>query len=194
MTIDQLVYDIINRLTGFKPSDDTEYDYRQVKFWIDTQRASLVPKYVRTNGMASMSRSMKKEVLQPQSRTVDGETEYYLTLSSQQMNFDEHQGIFKVTRPTIDGKQVEITNIGQRRGIVDHLRFGGCQEYFEVGDGELILNGGNYTGSLNLTVTYIEEISTVVPPGEIISEIQRLAEEIGLPKNTPQDVTNDGLS
>lgn len=202
-----LVSELELRLTGGKPSNDSQLDRRQLRRWVDDAFAELFPTFIRANGGEVSGNGYLwfdgVDVLQEQLTTAveKGETNrYYCVLPAQPIELDNEGGI----------KLVENSQ-GQKftrqrpydRHVVKHLKFSKPKlSYHRVGLRLVLDVPKQYLDSkftLNLlmlvapTAEDLPDNANYPCPNNLVLSLLDRAEQIGRKQTqTPQDGLTDG--
>jgi hypothetical protein len=115
-TKEQLVSDIILRVTGGKPSDDLELEPRQVEFWIDqlmpALQKQLLDKKFAEGGMIDASYIKIEDCLDAKIKLldcIDCQDNIYIDLGCHPIDLHRDLGVIRVV--TMDGSWVDKVNL-----------------------------------------------------------------------------------
>lgn len=206
MTKRELIDDVVIRLTGFNPSDDTEIPDDLVGFWIDNARSMIINQMIE-NGMGvdlgDYGVLFENLEIKQKDREMESLTEdkwFYIELPLPVMALSNDSGVISVYME--NGKEVKRYKLTDRIRF-KKLRFGKPSEnvptYTRRGE-ELYFEGGNESWrergkvSVLLVPENVENLDVPYPiDSSVVPQVLEMAEEIGRRAlGIPQDLENDG--
>lgn len=210
MTKDQLISDVILRLTKGKPSDDLELERSQVAFWISIARDFVLKRYLEkrlTEGEpidnTFIFKDTCKELNIESDFCLDDCNRIYAILSKNPLDLSDDLGVVRVR--TNDGQRVDKTDISAVDMIME-MEF--CKPsvenlvYYREGQ-KLVIMGvpESMKDLVYITAWYVpkEDLSCLAETDEVnitpdlLMPILDAAEEIGRRQLFgPEDLENDG--
>lgn len=127
MTKEQLVSDVILRVTKGKPSDDLELEPRQVAFWIDLVLPAVVKSSIeevlKSGGTVDPIYIQYEECINPQikdSSCAECQNNVFIELCKNPISLMKDRGVLRVT--TQDGVEVNKTTI-EEIDVINKLSF-----------------------------------------------------------------------
>lgn len=206
MTKRELIDDVVIRLTGFKPSDDTEIPDTLVGFWIDNARSMIISQLMESgmgfdlSDYAVLFENLEIKQKDREMESLSEDKWFYTTLPSSVMSLRNDMGLISVYMQ--DGREVKRYNLTDRVRF-KNLRFGKPSENvptYTRRDVEIYFEGGNESWRENGRVSVllvpenVESLDEKYPiDSAIVPQVLQLAEEIGRRTlGIPQDLDNDG--
>ena len=206
MTKRELIDDVVIRLTGFKPSDDTEIPDTLVGFWIDNARSMVIDQMMKQGmdiNLSDYAVLYENLEIKDKDREMPSSTEdewYYLTLPTEVMSLRNDAVIVSVYMQ--NGKEVKRYNLTDRVRF-KKLRFSKPSDDIPIytrREEELYFEGGNESWrergrvSVLLIPQGVDKLDDRYPvDSAIISQVLAMAEETGRRTlGVPQDLEDDG--
>jgi hypothetical protein len=206
MTKRELIDDVVIRLTGFKPSDDTEIPDTLVGFWIDNARSMIISQLMESgmgfdlSDYAVLFENLEIKQKDREMESLSEDKWFYTTLPSSVMSLRNDMGLISVYMQ--DGREVKRYNLTDRVRF-KNLRFGKPSENvptYTRRDVEIYFEGGNESWRENGRVSVllvpenVDSLDEKYPiDSAIVPQVLQLAEEIGRRTlGIPQDLDNDG--
>lgn len=209
-TKDQLISDLILRVSGGKPADDLELERSQVAFWLSQAgnavvKADLDKKIFNGDIIDSfyIEKLECKDLIREYSICSDGCDRLYVKLDRAPIDLRDDSGIIRVK--TSEGTKVEKTTLGEV-DMISQMEF--CKPstenlvYYREGSKVVVMGiPKEMIGTVSLTIWYIPklDIECLTEDAEVkiadylIPLVLESAEEIARRQiYGPQDLENDG--
>lgn len=207
-TIGQLISDIELRVTKGNVSDDFPIDRRQIRFWLDTERARLIEEKQRAQGMQELADFVILYECQPieekDIKCGDGcnGKRYEVNLPVSVLELKNDLGVYRVE--TVSGNTIHRIRLSEKARIYK-LKFAQPSNsravYWRIGD-TLTIEGGtdNFkkNGMVHLylvpedTSGLSEDEEYPIDASIIPIMLQRVEEIARRELGTPEDIENDG--
>lgn len=206
MTKRELIDDVVIRLTGFKPSDDTEIPDTLVGFWIDNARSMIISQLMEQgigidlSDYAVLYENIEIKQKERGMESLEEDKWFYSELPVSVMSLINDAGLMSVYMQ--NGKEVKRYNLTDRVRF-KNLRFGKPSENvptYTRRNKEIYFEGGNESWrekgrvSVLLVPENVDSLDETYPiDSAIVPQVLQMAEETG--RRTlmiPQDLDNDG--
>lgn len=209
-TKDQLISDLILRISGGKPSDDLELERSQVAFWLSQAGNSVVKLYIEKKLSEGepidnflLEKLEEKPLLEESVLVGDDSARIYIILPKEPIDLVDDSGVVRVR--TSEGSRVNKTTVGEL-DMITEMEF--CKPsvenlvyYRENKKIYLVGIPQSMVPEIGIHVWYVpkldleclSETDVVKIPDDLIVTVMETAEQIGRRQTYgPQDLENDG--
>lgn len=209
-TKDQLISDLILRISAGKPSDDLELERSQVGFWLTQAGNAVVKAYLEKKLSTGepidsffLERIETKVLITESASVGDEPTRVYINLPKEPIELFDDAGVVRVR--TSEGSRINKTTLGEF-DMISEMEFSrpSIENLVYYRENKKIVVSGipeAMVPEIGINVWYVPkldleclvEADTVKIPDDLLIAVMEAAEEVGRRQvYGPQDLANDG--